>query len=197
MSERELIAKRHMFGILACLVFCFMSGCGAVPAVNGHQASTPIVEASPQPTPPGSPKPRLAKIDLSINGVRPGTSESEVLQLLGKPRRTKPGKYDNCAEAYHRELTYDGLVIDLISDKRRENYSVTRIELNSGNWTVSPGIHIGDTISIIKQIYGEPDSLYDGEWGYGTKKNDGWDGWFSIQERDGKIIRVSISEKLC
>jgi hypothetical protein len=134
------------------------------------------------------------EVDLTINGVSSGTSETRVLSLLGKPNEIKKGAEDVCAGGYHRYLIYGGLTIDVLSDGRGRQYAVTHIEVTSGKWDIAPGTHIGDSLSKVREAYGEPISQDKDSLQYMTRGNEGW---VHFRFNDGTLVRVEMTETLC
>lgn len=161
---------------------------------GGNTTEDPDVTASATPSPSPTEK-RLTEVDLTINGVRLGTSESEVLELLGKPNKIEKGGLDDCSSGHLREFQYHGLMIRLLSDGIGRNYTVTHIRVTSEKWEIAPGIRIGDPIFKVRETFGVP--AHEGPAGlffYGAKDKDGWVHFFGEDER---LIRVVADLTLC
>jgi hypothetical protein len=167
---------------------CKQQQSSAPPQTN----ATPTLATASQTMPPEQ-RP-LTEIDLTINGVRADTSEAKVLKGFGKPRRIKKGGWDDCVGGYDRDLYYDGLSIDLLSDEKGRNFAVVGLDLTSDKWTVDPGLRVGDPISKVRELYGEPNSD-DKERLYYVSKND--DGWINFYYQGGKVTRISMQITLC
>lgn len=160
---------------------------------RGNAVSTSNAQAKPSPSPSATTKWPPTEVDLTINGVRSGTSDAKVKQLLGKPKSDRRGQYDDCA-GYVRYLTYDGLIVEVISSEQDKGYTVTHMELTSSKYEIAPGLHIGDPVSRVRELYGEPVNEDGESISYVTKGNEGWVGFYF---RDGKIVRVEMTETLC
>ncbi|MEQ1921164.1 MAG: hypothetical protein ABL952_01530 [Pyrinomonadaceae bacterium] len=137
-----------------------------------------------------------ANITLLVNGVGFNTPEAKVLSLLGKPQQIKKKEFDDCAGGYHRDLIYDGLRIDLLSDANGRNYAITQMDLTSPRWTIFPDLQIGDSFTRIREVFGEP--IYpkeeEGCLFYGIK---GADGLVTFCQADGILVRIYLNQTLC
>jgi len=121
-----------------------------------------------------TPHPKLlTEINLTVNGIRSGTSLTRVRALLGKPLQDKRAAFDDCAQGWHRSLVYVGLTLDFISNGKGRNYTVTKMEITSAKWKIAPGIRIGDTISKLRNTYGTPYKADNEVLMYVTKKQSG------------------------
>lgn len=183
------------FGLLLLFAGAVLAGCATMPKPTNETAV--LLTVSPTQSPSPSPKPNLmADVELVINGVGFATPEAKVIELLGQPVYHTKRVLDECAGGYHRNLVYEGLTIDILSDEKGKNYSVTQLELTSPKWEIVPGLHIGDPFSRVREIFGEP--IYpaeeDGCLFYGIK---GADGLVSFCQADGKLVRVHLNQTLC
>jgi hypothetical protein len=171
-----------LLGLIACTR-------SADSPANFESHSTPAQIQTPVPA-------QSKDLDLTINGVGFGMPVADVVQLLGKPDPDRKAGFDQCAGGYHRDLVYDGLVIDVLSDARGRGYRITQIELTSPAWTIEPDLRIGDPFSKVREVFGEP--IYpeeeNGCFFYGIKDADGFT---KFCQQDGKLVRVHIKETLC
>jgi hypothetical protein len=177
----------HMKSVgLPLLLLCFVLG-GCV----RHQATANFSNAKPQPTKSVA----LTEVDLTINGVRVGTAEREVVARLGKAMAiTNDSDMDDCAGGYHRLFTYEGLIVDLLGNEKRRGNAVTRMDLTSSQWETARGVNIGDPISKVREIFGEPISDEEECLFYAMKDNDGW---VNFYYKDGTVVRAVVSVTLC
>jgi|GEM_PF-5993063 len=141
----------------------------------------------------------LTEVDLTVNGVRSGTSYARVIRALGKPlRQTDSRELDECANGYERVLRYPGLTVTLMSDERRRNHTVIALEVTSPRWTIAPGVKIGASMKVIRSKYGRPhddaEATARNELWYVTKENLGG---VTFTFRRGRLVRVWMGETLC
>ncbi len=180
--------------IFICMLFSgLLSGCMSGETRNSGvavQRPTTADLIQPEPT-----KRTLTEIDLTVNGIRSGTKEKEITKLFGKPVRIWNDKVmDECTGGFHRTLSYDGIEFSLMSDERRHNYTVWQINLSSANWEIAPGLRVGDPISKVRELYGQPVSEEKYRVDYVTKENLGL---VMFEHTDGIVIRVLMRETLC
>jgi hypothetical protein len=172
------------------LIVAAVSGC-TVAAPNGTEGPATVAAATPSPS-PGQKRP--AEVDLTINGVRIGTTEAKVRELLGKPTKIEKDVYDGCSSGYLREFRYDGLIVLLLSDENRKNYSVTQMEVTSDKWEIYPGIRTGDAIAKVRATFGAPAEENPAMLYYGVEGNDGW---VNFESKNDRLIRAVANVTLC
>ncbi len=97
-------------------------------------------------------------LDLNVSGVRIGTSEKDVVKLLGKPTRINRELPEGYRDGY-RIYEYPGLSIEIIDDERSV---VNHIDIESGQWNVN-GISVGSSVDDVRRLWGRP--LNEGEEG--------------------------------
>ncbi|MBV9241510.1 MAG: hypothetical protein JO314_05835 [Acidobacteria bacterium] len=127
---------------------------------------------------------------LRVNGVSLGTSEREMLRLLGKPQ-----KVDRDVEAddqrLDRQYTYPGLVIGIVeTDGRR---FVSSIEVTSGDWDIS-GIKIGSTVDDVQKRFGWSKDAIRGSLSY---RDEASDQDFDIDYENGRVTHVFAAYDFC
>lgn len=190
--------KKGLAPILSLLLSFFVGACmDQPPKENVANRSSDSATVLPDERQSTKPTPNVsANIALLVNGVGFNMPEAKVLSLLGKPQQIKKKEFDECVGGYHRELIYDGFRIDLLSDVNGRNFAITQMELTSPRWTIVPDIHIGDSFTRIREIFGEP--IYpeeqEGCLFYGIK---GADGFVIFCQVDGKLVRIYLNQTLC
>ena len=137
------------------------------------------------------------EIDLRINGIGLGTSETVVLRKIGKPLQIKKGEFNECGGGYEKTFRYSGLEIQLLSDDKRRNFTVIAMEVTSPKWLVS-GIKVGADAKDVQTKFGA--SLETREeaglqsWSYVNKGNDGFTGFYF---QGNKVVKISWESALC
>ena len=143
---------------------------------------------------------KFNQIDLSVNGVRSGSTYQYTIKRLGKPlRETVDPQRNECTGGYSRTLKYDGLVVMLDGRKSGKNANVVRIEVTSAKWNLSSGIKIGATTAEIKSLLGEPAAYVDDDlnrWVYELPEKDG-PGAFDLEFKDEKLVNVTVLATIC
>jgi hypothetical protein len=132
-------------------------------------------------------------LNPSVNGVGQGMSEDKVIALLGKPKEFKKGG-EECSGGYHRYLIYEGLTVDVLNGDGK-TYRVTEMDVTSSKWEIAPGVRIGDPISRVREVLGEPYSKENDALFYGIDKNT--NGFIKIFHKDGKLVRLLIKTIYC
>lgn len=112
----------------------------------------------------------LTEVDLTINGIRSGSSNRQV-QKLGKPRRVKDLGLDECAELYRRTVYFPGLEIGLLGSKNGQRGKVFALVVTSSRWTIAPGLRIGAERKTVLKKFGRPVFEENGTIRYVTKEN--------------------------
>ena len=136
-------------------------------------------------------------IDFSINDVRLGTDEPDILRKLGRPQRFSVEKINACGDDEKgRVMVYHGLKIQLDHDPRDRTYGAIQIEVTEPGIVISPGFRIGESIDEIKEKLGNAPSEKDGEeitLNYLTKSND----LAGLVFRENRLIRVTLWVNPC
>ena len=96
------------------------------------------------------PAPVYKVIDLRINGVGISSSQDEVINALGQPRKRLRGRYHQGASEREITLKYDGLAVDMLYAPNRE---VVAFQVTSNKWDIS-GIRVGDDESVLRSRFG-------------------------------------------
>lgn len=153
-------------------------------------------------SPPAPGQERLREVDLRVSGVSSGTPYSTVLRKFGRPLQrkvTRTAASSSCSGEAETDvrLSYPGLQISLLGDGRGRNLEVYSIEVSSPKWIAS-GARVGASVEEVGAKFGAPASKA-GESGetvfhYVTRGNLGVVNFYF---RDGKLIKVVMTETLC
>lgn len=136
----------------------------------------------------------LTEVNLTVNGIRSGTSYKWILKRLGKPQREKKIGIDDCADGFIKTAYYRGLTIGLLSDAKGKSYKVISMKITSSRWLISPSVRIGANRAIVRNKYGRPNSQVDNTLNYVTKENLGL---VTFYFKGAKLISVEMQETLC
>ena len=136
-------------------------------------------------------KSMLKMNELKINGVELDSSFSTVVRQIGKPLQVKKGGFDNCANGFSETLQYSGLIIELLSDEKGRNFTVSSIDVKSSKWSVS-GISVGANKKDVKTRFGHPDESSEDILYYGNN-----DGWINFIFQNDKLVEISWKYNLC
>jgi len=131
---------RHFsFVLFPLLGVSCLFGCSAQSQNPTNVVQSEVAKPSQSLLPsPNKPNIDTAKeIDLKINGVGIGTSESIALKKLGKPLQTQKGEFDECGGGFQRTLRYSGLEVELLSNDKGRDFSVISIDVTSSEWLVA------------------------------------------------------------
>jgi hypothetical protein len=135
----------------------------------------------------------LREVDLSVNGIRSGTSYSDVLKILGRPSRVENAPPDDlCGIGPMRTLYYRGLTIELT--RPRKMYVVVTMTVTSPRFRLNQGIRIGTSMKIARTKLGRGNGDTATKLYYVTKGNLGGVTFFF---RNKKLLKVEMSETLC
>lgn len=179
---------------LSCLLGCSAQSKDPANVVQSEVAK-PAQSLSPNPIEPNT---TAKEIDLRINGVGIGTSESITVKKLGKPRQTKKGEFDGCGDGFRRTLLYSGLEVELLSNDKGQDFSVISVDVTSPEWLVASKLRVGLDVKDVEAEFGLP---------HGKEEQDGQivsfylikghDGWANLFFRDNKLSRIRWSVTLC
>jgi hypothetical protein len=136
---------------------------------------------------------QFTEVNLTVNGIRSGTSYRQV-KKLGKPLRVKIIGFDECAGQYRRVLYFRGLEVGLLGSKDGKRSSVISLTITTSNWTIAPGIKIGASRASLIQKFGKPVSEDTSRVDYVTKGNLGGVRFYL---RRGRLYRIEMMETLC
>jgi len=132
-------------------------------------------------------------INLQVKGVTVGTQYLTVLHRLGKPLQSKEGGSFPCGDKL-MTLRYPGLVIKLVGDGRKQDFSVVLIEATSSKWSIARGINIGTKLKDVRAKFGKTNN----------KKADSnnlfyfiTDGWANFYFKKNRLVKVIWEENLC
>jgi hypothetical protein len=138
----------------------------------------------------GKPKLPEKKWDPSVQGIKLGSQYQAVISAFGKlqSRKDREKKFI---------LNYDGLIIE-IDRRNKESPWVSRIEITSSRWAISPKIQIGMLKTDVEKILGTPlheEERQDGKvwvwWWHGNPK---FDSLFSVTFERDKAVKIILSE---
>jgi hypothetical protein len=132
---------------------------------------------------------------MNIAGVKIGMKISEVIQLLGKPKRQKISSGAPSIEGDYVDLFYPGLEVRLTTDRPNKllTASVYEVIIKGSRYSTGDGIRIGDSQNKVIQTYGTPEinivesKKFIGYWRkpYGT-------GGLSFEIKDGVVREISL-----
>jgi len=193
---------RHFsFSSLLLLSAASFFGCSAQSQnlTNVVQTENPKPSLTPLPLPsnPQSKTTLIEEIDLRINDIGLGISESKILQRLGKPLQNKKGEFNECGYGFEKTFRYSGLGIELLGNDKGRNFTVIAMEVTSPKWLVS-GIRVGADAKDVLAKFGEPlekrtESGVE-SWSYVNKGNDGFAGFYF---RDNKLVKILWESAIC
>jgi hypothetical protein len=137
------------------------------------------------------------EIDLRVNNVGLGTSQSTVLRRLGKPLQSRKTEFNDCGDGFEKNFSYSGLKTTVLSDNKGKNFTAVSFEVSSPKWSVS-GIKIGADRKSVRAKFGEPLEIKNESglesWSYVNKGNDGFAGFYF---RNNKLVKIAWESVLC
>lgn len=136
---------------------------------------------------------KLTEVDLTVNGIRSGSTIQQV-RKLGKPVRITSLGHNDCSDSFERTFVLSGLKIGVLGSKNGRQGNVYSLEVTSQKWKIAPGIRIGVKRETVLRKYGRPVSVEKGKLVYVTKDNLGWVGFHF---RNGRLTRAEMMETLC
>ncbi len=136
---------------------------------------------------------KLTEVDLTVNGIRSGSTIQQV-QKLGKPIRVKSLGHNDCSDSFERTFILSGLKIGLLGSKNGRQGIVYSLEVTSRKWKIEPGLRIGAKRETVLRKYGRPVAVENGSLVYVTKNNLGMVGFHF---HNGRLIRAEMMETLC
>lgn len=92
----------------------------------------------------------LSTQQLSVAGVRPGSSENEVTQALGRPDVALPPHYDASLGDSVSNWTYDGILVEVAA------HGVVKVHCSATRCATADGVAVGDSRSHLVSVYGPP-----------------------------------------
>ena len=178
-----------IFGLLIFLGSCVSSERQAVEQLP----VTPIATVQPQ-------RP-LSEVDIRVKGIGLESPLKDVLATFGKPKKRTvenlaAGQACSNERETHHFLEYEGLSIFLLKIGNDEQPTVSRLEVNGGDWAAS-SISLGVNEARVIEVFGEPSGrqvsditvLY-----YITPENLGG---VNFEFQNDKLIRFSMKQTLC
>jgi hypothetical protein len=136
---------------------------------------------------------KLTEVDLTVNGIRSGSTLRQV-QKLGKPQRIKDLGLNECADLFERTMYFPGLEIRLLGSKNGKRANVYSLIVTSHRWTIAPGLRMGANRRTVLQKFGLPVVEENGSISYVTKENLGM---VSFDFRNNRLVRAEMMETLC
>lgn len=120
--------------------------------------------------------------DLQLGDIKLDMPYEEVLKLMKtKPEKEEEDEYEGMQA---KTLFFkDGAEIYIVDG------TVYSVNVNSPNYPTPRGLKVGDSVSRLKELYGEPDNKSDStHWGYN------YDGYelFSIVLKNNKVAEIQI-----
>jgi hypothetical protein len=116
-------------------------------------------------------KTKLDERDFVVADISIGMSKVNVKKILGNPKSEKNRKG---VTGNFTELNYTGLTVILSSEK------VFGITINSAKYATNRGLHVGDFVKKLLEIYGNPASRYEQDMDY--------------DDDEGGLIRIRIKK---
>jgi hypothetical protein len=95
------------------------------------------------------------EVELIVNGIKHGTSYTDLIGKLGKPLREGKKQFDECYGGFGKTVWYNGLEIEVFSDENGDNYTISSIKVTSAKWITAERIKIGSSLSVVKSKYGK------------------------------------------
>jgi len=140
----------------------------------------------------------VAVAKVGLGKIRPGMSEQEVRNILGKPTSTKtqfmPPIDDNT-----RTLQYPSISISLVPyPNKPKNFFVYHFVTRSPKFPTPTGVKVGDTQSQVIKAYGKPYVSKQGKVTsllYGVGRKDSAAG-FTFNIEAGKVTKIDYTEQL-
>lgn len=130
--NRKMLRLFAMAGMLAVAV----AGCG------NEEGNGEIIEIETQSvayqTLPASSASKFSYSDLTINGLKYGSSEQETKAVLGEPMAVR-----DSANGEERTYFYDQMTLSFI--KKGQNYTLYGTRVTGGNYSLPRGIKLGDS----------------------------------------------------
>lgn len=124
-------------------------------------------------------------VDINVRGVRVGTTEKEMLALLGKPKKAENYKGDSNSPS-SGTFNYAGLIVETIEfeDGKRK---VISLSVESDAWNVN-GVTVGSDVLEVEKIFGRPRSGTDDSLMYLDASDLDVD--FAIE--NGKVVGIHV-----
>ena len=132
-------------------------------------------------------------IDLQVNGVGIGATDTEVILKLGKPTSRKKGRMNECVGGEPLTLRYPGLVLEL-SEDMDDKFTVLTVTVTSPKWSVS-GISIGASVNQVRKKFG--DSKLTKEKGLEYLNYSISDGYANFVFRKKTLVEIYWELNLC
>ena len=103
----------------------------------------------------------LTKTDFALGGVAEGTDSATVRRRLGKPDSvlSESNSFDDPSKLI--TWLYRRLTIDFFSSTKVVGLSTTDSSVRTPR-----GLRVGDSVTRLKQLYGEPAGSYEDTWDY-------------------------------
>jgi len=137
-----------------------------------------------------------SEVDLTVNGIKSGSSYSSILNKIGKPIKVKKAGFNECGGGFIKTLVYKGLEIAVLSNGKGRNSKVISMKVTSSRWRIAPSVKIGVTKEVIRSLFGNSGGGYPDEnvFDYVTKDNLGG---VKFYFKGNILIRVEMQETLC
>ena len=136
---------------LLSLVSLFLLSCSDYNSIfvlpNPTKSPTPLVEPTLS---------EYAHVDLNIKGVTIGTTNSQAIKVLGKPKRSRKIKVDNCGEETVLKVEYPGLEIEFGWFESEKEYAAQSFEVSGTKWQINEKLRWGMTVDEVVSNLGRP-----------------------------------------
>lgn len=97
-----------------------------------------------------------AFVDFNIKEVTTGTTHSQAIKVLGKPKRSRKIKVDNCGEETVLKVEYPGLEIEFGWFETEKAYAAQSFEVVESKWQVSEELKWAMTVEEVVSRLGRP-----------------------------------------
>jgi hypothetical protein len=133
---------------------------------------------------------------MNIVGVKIGTKISEVIKLLGKPKRQKISSGAPSIEGDYVDLFYSGLEVRLTTDRPNKLLTATvyEVTIKGSRYSTGDGIRIGDSQNKVIQTYGTPEiNIVESKKFISYWKKPYGTGGLSFEIKDGVVREISLA----
>ena len=136
--------RLHLILHGAIVILAILAACGAPPDSDSAGSGA---------RPTGGRARGLAGRQLSIVGLRQGSSEDAVLDALGRPDVASPARYDGSLGDSVSMWTYDGVLVKVAGHR------VVNIHCSAKRCVTADGVRVDDPRSHVLNAYGPPRSV--------------------------------------
>jgi hypothetical protein len=131
---------------------------------------------------------------LEVKGIKIGTSYSDVLEKLGKPKSVVEGGEFPCDSGKFWTVRYSGLIFKILEGNEGNEKFVAEVNVESDKWSVS-GIKIGESIEGVKAKFGESELMKEEDFDMLGYING--DGYSYFYFKDNKLVKIIWELNTC